>query len=119
MPALRSAANARIYLTKIAAQAAMHRLAAARIRCMAQPRAPLWRARRERCGEKACLPGREHSLALDERDHCIQPRSDLEIRERERCVAAHPARIAFHHLERRADVRGEVGLVDDEQIGAR
>src|SRR6187399_2500135 len=39
--------------------------------------------------------------------------------EDKRPVAAHPARVAFHDAEVRTHERGQVGLVDDQQIGLR
>ena len=33
-------------------------------------------------------------------------------------VAAHLLGVALHHLERGADIRREIDLVDDQQIGA-
>ena len=41
-----------------------------------------------------------------------------DLRELERALAAHPARVAVHDLERGADVGREVDLVDDEEVGA-
>ena len=57
-------------------------------------------------------------MRLDEAHHVVDALAALEVREHERARAALSARIALHDLERRADVRSEVDLVDHEQIRA-
>ena len=52
-------------------------------------------------------------------DHRIQPLPSQQIGEDERPVAAHLAGVAVHHVEVGADMRGEVDLVDEQQVGAR
>src|SRR5579872_3934276 len=42
----------------------------------------------------------------------------LEVREQERPVAAHAAGVTVHHLEARPHQRGQVDLVDYQQVGA-
>ena len=51
-------------------------------------------------------------------DHRIQPLPRQQIGEDERPVATHLAGVAVHHVEVGADVRGEVDLVDEQQVRA-
>jgi len=62
---------------------------------------------------------REHPALDDERDDCVQPNARLQIGHHERSFATHARRVVRHHCERCADVRREVGLVDDEQVRLR
>jgi hypothetical protein len=55
-------------------------------------------------------------LGFDEADDVPEALAGLEVGEHERPLAAHAARIAVHHLQRGADHRREVDLVDDEQV---
>ena len=59
------------------------------------------------------------ALLADELRDLGDARAVVQVGEDEGPVAAHPTRVAFHHIERRADVRREVDLVDDQQIGPR
>src|SRR5271155_5625865 len=66
------------------------------------------------------LPSRpKPSLAAKERDHLVAPLPRLHVRKGERPRLAHARGVGRHHFERGADVRGEVDLVDHEQVGAR
>src|SRR5258706_4782137 len=58
----------------------------------------------------------QHALGFDEAHDVGEPLSRLEVREHERPLAAHPARVAVHDLERRPDHRREVDLVDHQQV---
>src|SRR5262249_734319 len=58
-------------------------------------------------------------LPPNPRDHLPQACAALEIREHERPIAAHQLGVARHDVEAGADVRGEIDLVDHEQIGTR
>src|SRR4051794_21036794 len=58
----------------------------------------------------------QHSPCLDEGHYLVEALPGLEVREHERTIAAHLARVAIHDLERRTDMRREVDLVDDEEI---
>src|SRR3974377_282531 len=58
----------------------------------------------------------EHSLGFDELDDRRQPLPGLQVAEDEGPRAAHPARVAVHDLERGADHRREVDLVDHQQV---
>ena len=71
------------------------------------------------CGDRRVAARREQAARLDERDDVGQALPGLQVGEHERPLAAHPARVAVHHLERRADHRREVDLVDDQQVRAR
>ena len=42
-----------------------------------------------------------------------------QVRHHERPLPAHPGRIPPHDLQRRADIRREVDLVDHQKVGAR
>ena len=64
----------------------------------------------------AALHAAEHALALDEADHAVEALAGLQVGEDERPLAAHLPRVAVHHLERGADHRREVDLVDHQQI---
>lgn len=65
-------------------------------------------------------PRLQQPLLLDELDHLIQPLPGLEVGHHERleslCGGAHAARVRLHHVQVGAHVRGEVGLVDDEEV---
>src|SRR5271166_3558795 len=63
-------------------------------------------------------PRRQPALVAEEGDHLIHPFAGLHVRHHERSALAHRRRVARHHFERGADVRGEVDLVDDEQVRA-
>src|SRR5258708_23069380 len=69
---------------------------------------------------RATMPRRgdnlEQALGFYETDDLLQPFAGLEIREHERPLAAHAARIAVHHFQRGADHRREIDLVDHQQI---
>src|SRR5258706_10114601 len=75
----------------------------------------------------SCFPSLEHILAeysqhpllLDELNHLIEAVTGLEIGELEGAFAAHLLRVVGHDLERGADHRRQVDLVDDEEIGLR
>ena len=49
----------------------------------------------------------------------VEPFAGEAVGEDERPLAAHRPRVALHHLQVGADVRREVGLVDDQEVGAR
>ncbi len=53
---------------------------------------------------------------LDESRHVRDAGAGADIGEHERTLAAHPARVAVHHLQAGADQRGEIGLVDHQQV---
>src|SRR5262249_26047285 len=59
-----------------------------------------------------------HQLPPNPRDHLRQAYAALEIREHERPIAAHQLGVARHDFEAGADVRGEIDLVDHEEIRA-
>jgi hypothetical protein len=63
-----------------------------------------------------CVLGRQHAFAQDEINHAIQTLTGFQVREHERALAAHFARIAFHHLQRGTHVRRQIYLVDDQQV---
>jgi hypothetical protein len=50
------------------------------------------------------------------RHHRVQALAGAEVGEHERAGAAHLAGVAVHDLQRRADHRGQVDLVDDQQV---
>src|SRR5579871_32926 len=50
-------------------------------------------------------------------DYLVHTNLTAEVREEERPFAAHLARVALHYLQRSTNVRCEINLVDDEQIG--
>src|SRR2546425_2458540 len=58
-------------------------------------------------------------LPPNPRDHLLQARAALEVREDEWLVTAHQLGVARHDVEARADVWCEVDLVDHEEIGTR
>ena len=58
----------------------------------------------------------EHALRLDEGNDALEAFARLEVREHERPRAAHALRVAVHDLERGADHRREIDLVDDQQV---
>src|SRR5947208_6274836 len=58
----------------------------------------------------------QHPLGLDEPDHLREAVAGLEVGELEWPLAAHLLRVARHHLERSADHRREVDLVDHQQV---
>src|SRR5215475_12793264 len=58
-------------------------------------------------------------LPPNPRDDLFQACAALEAREHEWPLAAHQPRVARHDVEARADMRGEVDLVDHEEIRAR
>jgi hypothetical protein len=60
-------------------------------------------------------PVRASPLA-DEANHRVQPLAGLEVGEHEGALAALGLGVVGHHLERGADQRREVDLVDDQQI---
>src|SRR5712671_2253704 len=68
---------------------------------------------------RTAMPSRrdnlEHAFGFDEADDVPEALTGLEVGEHERPLPAHAARIAVHHLERSADHRREVDLVDDQQ----
>src|SRR5262249_19782115 len=49
-------------------------------------------------------------------DHLLQACATFEVREEEWAFTAHHPGVAGHDVEARTDVRGEVGLVDHEEI---
>src|SRR5690349_2636807 len=53
------------------------------------------------------------------RDDVLQAGAALEVREDERPVTAHQLGVARHDVEAGTDVRGEIDLVDHEEIRAR
>ena len=61
----------------------------------------------------------EHPRPDDELLDDVEAAPFLDVREYPGPLAAHLQRVALHDLERRADVRREVDLVDDQEIGAR
>src|SRR5262249_14680748 len=58
-------------------------------------------------------------LLPNPRDDLVQASAALEVREHEWPVNAHQPGVARHDVEARADMRGEIDLVDHEQIRAR
>src|SRR4029077_13891921 len=56
------------------------------------------------------------TLALDKADDRVEALPGLDVGEYERALAAHFPRVALHHLERSADHRREVDLVDDQEV---
>src|SRR5262249_56527684 len=58
-------------------------------------------------------------VAPNPRDHLFQTCTTLEVREDERPLSAHEPGVARHDVEAGADVRGEVDLVDHEEIRTR
>src|SRR5712671_5126240 len=69
---------------------------------------------------RTAMPSRrdnlEHAFGFDEADDVSQALAGLEVGEHEGALPAHAARVAVHHLERRADHRREIDLVDDQQV---
>src|SRR5260221_1940325 len=61
----------------------------------------------------------QHPLGFNEPDHLLEAVTGLEIGELERPLATHLLRVVGHDLERGADHRREVDLVDDEEIRLR
>src|SRR5262245_25862175 len=74
--------------------------------------------KRLRSGAAPNASADETASALDKGCHHSCALASFEVGEDERPLPAHAAGIALHHLKGCPDVRGEVGLVDDEQIGA-
>src|ERR1700753_3871489 len=71
-------------------------------------REPSWvPSARERLGARA----------QDARDDGVEPHALVGLREHERAVSAHGARVARHDVEARAHVGRQIGLVDDEEVG--
>ena len=60
----------------------------------------------------------EPAFGLDEARNLVDAIADAQIGEHERALAAHASGVAVHHLERRADMRREVDLVDDQQVAS-
>src|ERR1700722_19217058 len=83
---------------------------------------PAWRRGRRRPGGRRseAAPCRlEPALLADEGDHRLDPVPRLHVAHHERPGLSHTRSVARHHLERGADIRGEIGLVDDQQVRAR
>jgi hypothetical protein len=57
-------------------------------------------------------------LRADKFDHGIDAIAAAQIGEDKRALAAHAFGIGGHHIQIGADVRGQIGLVDNQQIGA-
>src|SRR5215472_14671460 len=58
------------------------------------------------------------ALHDDEVEDMVHALARLEVGEDEGAGAAHPPRVVVHDFEAGADQRGEIDLVNDEQIGA-
>src|SRR5260370_27506698 len=61
----------------------------------------------------------ETAFRLDEADKAVETFALPQIGHDEGPFAAHPSRIGSHLFQRRADMRREVDLVDDEEIRPR
>ena len=59
----------------------------------------------------------DHPLPFNEGDDLAKTLTGLQVAEHKRSLAPHPSRVAIHHLERCADHRRKVNLVDHEQVG--
>src|SRR5436853_1905098 len=59
----------------------------------------------------------EATFAFQEACHLGGALASFQVGEHERPAATDATGVLFHHLERGADVRGEIDLVDDEQVG--
>src|SRR5262245_33967857 len=75
-------------------------------------------------GGRAIPPLREDRLLVQQlppnpRDDLFQACAALQVREDKWPLAAHQPRVARHDVEARADMRGEVDLVDHEEIRTR
>src|SRR5215831_13517505 len=55
---------------------------------------------------------------LDEPHDCLEALPDAQIAEHEWTRAAHALGVALHDIERGADMRRKVDLVDDQEVGA-
>ncbi len=94
---------------------------------------PARRAPRPHPGVRASAPARprplrslprrqlevEQQVVADQLDEFGNALAGAAVGEQERLVAAHQLRIVRHHLEARADVGRQVGLVDDEDVRLR
>lgn len=58
----------------------------------------------------------QQTLALDKADHLIETLLAGQIGHHERAFAAHGLRITLHDLQRGTDERGQIDLVDHQQI---
>src|SRR4051812_15895501 len=58
----------------------------------------------------------ESTFSLDEADDAVEAFAVLEIGHDKGPFAAHPSRVGIHLFQRRADMRREVDLVDDEKV---
>src|SRR6266853_3874381 len=57
------------------------------------------------------------ALRYEEINDPVGPFAGFEVGEDEGSVAAHPTSVAVHDFEAGTDQRGEVDLVDDEEVG--
>ena len=62
--------------------------------------------------------GGQHPRAADEVGDHRQAQPLAQVGEDERPLTAHPPRVPLHDLQRRAHVRGQVDLVDHQQVRA-
>jgi len=59
------------------------------------------------------------SLIVQPCDHRVQPFAAHQVREHERLTLSHYPGIPFHDLQAGADIRGQVDLIDHQQIALR
>src|SRR5262249_37530323 len=69
----------------------------------------------ERDPSRPSTSASQSAFVFNERHNGVEALPHPQIRHHEGARAAHPARIAFHDLERGPDMRREVDLVDDEK----
>ena len=59
--------------------------------------------------------GEQQTLLFDEAHHVSHAAQGFEVGHDVGACAAHALGVGFHHIQVCADVRGQVGFVDDEQ----